>query len=173
MTAASSAIAALLLAGAPLAIAPTAAQQATPPAPAAPPAPATSPAPAPDPAAQAPVAGQTPVSAAAPAAPDAAALPASPLDVILMSAHPLAFPPKGNIAKVTKSQTANCAVTIGLEDGRSVVIDLKSATNLSTNTSLMIHQKGSGVQFEFDGKGGAADAAKADKALSDLSDKCS
>ena len=151
--------AAILLGGSPL---PTVAAQSTAPAP---PPPQTAPTAPP-----APVADDAPP---APAAPEAPAANASALDVILTTAHPLAFPPKGNIAKVTKSQTENCVVTISLEDGRTVAIDLKSATNLSTNTSLMVHQKGSGVQFEFDGKGGAADAAKADKALTDLADKCS
>ncbi len=153
------ALAAFVLASAPVALG--IAQTAAPTAPAAPAA------------QQEPAAPAPPEAPAAPEAPEAPAANASALDIVLMSAHPLAFPPRGNIAKVTKSQTENCAVTISLEDGRTVAIDLKSATNLSTGTSLMVHQKGSGVQFEFDGKGGAADAAKADKALTDLADKCS
>ncbi|MFM9827906.1 MAG: hypothetical protein ACKVOB_04060 [Sphingomonas sp.] len=163
------AFAIVLLASAPLAVAAAQSTAPTPPA-----ASQVAPAPPPSPAAPAaPQASSAPPAPAAPEAPEAPAADSSPLDLVLMSAHPLAFPAKGNIAKVTKSHTENCVVTISLEDGRTVAIDLKSATNLSTNTSLMVHQKSSGVQFEFDGKGGAADAAKADKALTELADKCS
>lgn len=150
---------ALLAAAAPLAA--TGIQDTTPAT--ATPAPATAPS---------PPATPTPEATPAPTPPPAPAAPANPLDQILASAKPMAADSKSYPKRVTSAATKDCQTELTLEGGDKLTINLKSMQGMAVNTNLMVSGGGHGVQMEFDGKDGNKQAAAAEKAMSDLNDKC-
>ncbi len=114
----------------------------------------------------------TPAPAASPAQPAAEAS-TNPLDQVLATAKPMVEDSKSAPHRLTGSTTKDCKTELALEGGSKLTIDLKTMQGMAVNTNLMVSGGGHGVQMEFDTKDGSKQAAAAEKAMSDMNDKCS